>query len=312
MNLGKRSMVITMLFAILIGWLSIWFLTKSLRIIIYHVNKFKEGNLSSRIPNAEKSDLSELAVTYNAMAQTISDNIHEIESVNKFRKELLAHVSHDLRTPLTVIRGYVETLKMKGDSLEKSDRKEFMDIIEKSAFYLSDMVTDLFEYSKLETKKIAVNKIPFSITDLVMCVKERCHVLALEKNIKLEVSIDGEIPLVYADAGLIERVIQNIIDNAMKFTPNEGEIIINVFEKQDEVYIRIQDNGLGIGKQTKKIILNGGNRITLSGNNGVGLGLAIVKKIMDLHDTQMEVESNVNEGSTFQFTLPTYNVKLVL
>ena len=308
-KLSIQSTLLTMFFALLVGGASVWFLTKSLRVIIYYVNKFKEGDLCSRIPNAQQSDLSVLAVTYNNMAQTIAENIKEIESINKFRKELIANVSHDLRTPLTAIRGYIETLQMKDESIKVDDRNEFMTIIEKSACYLSNLVNHLFEYSKLETKDIELNEEPFYISDLIFDLRDRYKILAQEKNIQLLVMIKSPIPPVMADVGLIERAIQNILDNAIKFTPVGGKIVIYVSSKFEKVSIKIKDNGPGIQKQNQELIFNRYVQRTVTyKEEGIGLGLAIVKKIMELHKTNIKVKSFMNKGSVFEFDLPCYHI----
>ncbi|CAM1354178.1 MULTISPECIES: sensor histidine kinase [Tenacibaculum] len=308
-KLCTRTTLLTMIFAVFIGWLSIWFLTKSLRTIIHHVNKFKEGDLCSRIPNPYNSDLSVLAVTYNNMAQTISHNIKEKESINSFRKELIANVSHDLRTPLTAIRGYIETLKIKEGSIAINDRKEFMDIIEKSACYLSNLVNQLFEYSKLEIKQIEINLEPFYLTNLMLDIKQRYEILAKNKNIKISMIVKTSLPPVMADVKLIERAIQNILDNAIKFTPINGKITIYLSNKQGYVSVKIKDNGPGIYEHDQELIFDRHMKATLTNKEqGIGLGLAIVKKIMELHKTEITVNSYVNKGSVFEFNLPSYNI----
>ncbi len=129
MKLGLGASVLTMIFAVIMGLLSVWFLTKNLRSIIFQVNRFREGDFEGRIANAERSDLSTLAVTFNQMADTIVQNIDEIKSVDILRRELVANVSHDLRTPLTVMQGYIETLQIKKGSLNDVQNKEYLYII---------------------------------------------------------------------------------------------------------------------------------------------------------------------------------------
>lgn len=299
LNLGFTTCLITMLSALLLGLLSIWFLTKSLRTIIFHVNNFKGGDLTSRIPNPNKSDLSVLALTFNQMAETIALNIIEINSINKFRKELIANVSHDLRLPLTAIKGYVETLRLKGKVMSIDDKSEFMNIIEKSADYLGNMINQLFDYSKLDANNIKLFKESFSIGHLAFELKQRYEVIAKEKNIELILNIEKSIPKVFADKTLIERVIQNILDNAIKFTPEMGTVKIDVILGYEEINVSIKDSGKGIKKldNKKEIHFNG---------SGMGLGLAIVRKIIDLHKSDLKIYSKPNEGTIFKFSLPIY------
>ena len=309
MKLGLGTTLLTMLFAALIGLLCIWFLTKNLRSIIYQVNRFREGDLESRIANAETSDLSTLALTYNQMADTISQNIEEIKSVDVLRRELIANVSHDLRTPLAIMQGYIETLQIKEDQLDAHEKKQYVLIIEKSIKQLTKMVSQLFEYSKLEAKQMKPHKEPFAITDLIYDIKGKYQVLAKEKNIKLEVEIMGQTPLVFADISLVERVIQNLMDNALNFTPQNGDIGLIITHNKEQVFIKVKDSGPGIKKEEQAFIFDRFRQAeTTQKTKGNGLGLAIVKKIIDLHETNIKVISNSNTGSTFEFYLPSYNI----
>ncbi|CAM1341129.1 sensor histidine kinase [Tenacibaculum amylolyticum] len=299
------TLIITMILAMGIGWLSIVIISKSLLTIILYVNQFKEGNLDSRIPNANESNLSILATTFNEMADTIAANIEEIYSVNRFKKELIANVSHDLRTPLTVIRGYAETLKMNEDIITEQNKKEFLKIIEQSTLSLSNLVNHLFDYSNLDAKEIKPKRIVFNITELISTIIKRYTIITKEKGIRL-ISIEESPVFVYADKILIERVLQNILDNALKFTPTGGEISFKVEKKKEKTFISIKDTGPGIDEEEKKHIFK---RYTTSSTPeekmNIGLGLAIVKKIMDLHETDISIYcEGKNKGCIFEFYLP--------
>ena len=309
MKLGLGASILTMIFAIIMGLLSVWFLTKSLRAIIFHVNRFREGDLESRIPNPEKSDLSTLALTFNEMADTIVKNIEEIKSVDVLRRELVANVSHDLRTPLTVMQGYIETLEMKEGNLNEAENKEYLTIIRKSTRQLTQLVTQLFEYSKLEAKQVNPQKEPFAITDLIYDIQAKYELIAKEKNIELTTNFIEKTPLVFADISLVERAIQNLIDNALKFTPEKGQVAIMVSHDKENVIIKIKDSGAGISIEDQKHIFERFRQTdSKQKKKGIGLGLAIVKKIMELHETDIKVISKPNEGSTFEFYLPSYKV----
>ena len=307
MKIGLGAVVLTMLFASIMALLSVWFLTKNLRAIIFQVNRFREGDFESRIANPERSDLSTLAVTFNEMADTIVQNIEEIKSVDVLRRELVANVSHDLRTPLTVMQGYIETLQIKKGSLNDLQNKEYLYIIKKSIKQLTQLVSQLFEYSKLEAKQVKPQKEPFALTDLVYDIQNKYDLIAKEKGINLTAEFTEKTPLVFADISLVERAIQNLMDNALKFTPEKGTIKINIDHDNENVIIGIKDSGPGISKEDQKYIFE---RFRQAENkqkkNGIGLGLAIVKKIMELHETNIRIISRPNEGSTFEFYLPSY------
>jgi signal transduction histidine kinase len=304
---GAIYIVLTILIAFILGWLSIRFLTKNLRDIIQQVNRFSEGDFKSRIKNPEKSDLSVLALTYNNMADTIEKNIEEIKSVDVLRRELIANVSHDLRTPLAIMQGYIETLQIKKGKLSEQQEDEYIQIINKSTNQLTKLVSQLFEYSKFESKQITPQKEPFAITDLIQDIQSKYKLIAEEKNIQLSTTIQKDTPIVFADISLVERVIQNLLENALKFTPNGGSINIITGYDNNNVVIKIKDSGKGISLEEQKYIFE---RFRQADSNqkksGNGLGLAIVKKIIELHDSTINIISKPNEGSTFEFYLPNF------
>ena len=307
MKLGLGAATLTTFFALLIGLLAIWFLTKNLIDIIQTVKRFEEGDLDIRIENAESSDLSILATNFNSMADTIVSNMDEIKSIDSLRRELIANVSHDLRTPLAVLKGYTETLQMKEGSISENERKKYLDIIDGNADKLSNLVAQLFEYSKLEAEQVKPNKEPFAITDLAQDLIANYQVLGKKKGVEISMKVSNEIPIVFADISLVERAIQNLMDNALKFTPEGGTVTLNLEGTNQDVKIAISDTGIGI-KEDEQVQLFERYRQSkrANGKEGVGLGLAIVKKIMELHNTTIQIISKPNEGSSFQFWLPSH------
>lgn len=309
MRLGTGATIATLVFALLIGLLAIWYLTKNLRDIIFTVNRFQEGDLAARIDRAEETDLSSLAVSFNQMAETIVDNIDKITSVDRLRRELIANVSHDLRTPLAIIQGYIETLQIKNETLSEEEKLKYLEILQKSTGRLSHLVDQLFEYSKLEAKQVEPQKEPFPISELAMDICEKYQMLAEKKNITIDLKMEENLPLVFADIKLVERAIQNLMDNALKFTPDSGTINLEMKTSSSGVKILIIDSGPGIPENEQSYIFERYKKLGTSekSSTGAGLGLAIVKKILEIHNTTIEVISKPNKGTTFQFWLPVYH-----
>ncbi len=308
LRLGANMFFISLVGALLIGILAIWVLTKNLRSIIRTVTRFKEGDYEARIGKEEKGDFSLLADTFNDMADTINANIEEIKSVERLRRELIANVSHDLRTPLAIMQGFVETLIMKEDSLTGEERKKYLNTVLSSSERLSKLVAQLFEYSKLEAKQIQPQKEPFFITELLQDVLVKYKILAEKRGISLNLDYLKDLPMVFADVSLVERVIQNLMDNALKFTPDNGSITLKLIEEQNGIDIRISDTGPGITEEEQAHIFE---RYFKAKNNetkslGAGLGLAIVQKILEIHNATIQVTSKPNQGATFFFQLPAY------
>jgi len=307
MKLGLGATILTMLFAFIVSFLAIRMLTSSLKEIITKVRRFQEGDLESRVEEAESSDLSGLSLAFNDMATTIVRNIDDMKAIDSFRRELIANISHDLRTPLAILQGYVETLQMKGPSLDEADREKYLLTIHSSADRLSKLVSQLFEYTKLEAKQVIPQKEAFSMTDLALDLCNKYQVLATKKGLKLELKAEKNIPLVFADIGLVERVIQNLLDNALKFSSAGDEVALKLEANNKEVLITIKDTGPGIPENEQAFIFERYRKAPSDKQNtGSGLGLAIVKKIIEIHESAIKVISQPNEGTAFQFTLPAY------
>jgi len=313
LKMGLGSSLLTLFFAGVLGALSIWYLTKNLREINYAAQRFQQGDLAYRIKENDKTELTGLARTYNNMADTILSDMEKIKSLEKLRSDLIANISHDLRTPLAIIQGYIETLQMKEQELTNEERNDYLNKINASGERLSKLISQLFEYSKLEANQIEPQKEPFLISELANDVHRSYQVLAQKKNISLSLNMQAQVPLVFADISLVERAIQNLMDNALKFTPEGGAVTVEIKSLKKDVEISIKDSGPGIAKEHQQLVFER-YRQTKTGKEkeGAGLGLAIVRKIMELHNASIRVFSQPKEGTTFSFSLPIYQNGLSL
>ena len=309
LKLGGRDMLLALLSALALGILAIWLITKNLDKIITTVKRFQAGEMSARIPVKEGGGINDLAIAFNEMADTIVGNIENLKSMENLRRELVGNVSHDLRTPLAVIHGYVETLMMKSDQLTIEERKKYLKITLESTHRLKKLVEELFELSKLEAKQVKPKKEPFFIQDLISDICQKFELVAQKKDITLTSATSPTRSMVYADVSLIERVLQNLVDNALKFTPKKGQIMLEIDNSDQYVEIKVSDNGPGIPKEQIPFLFDryhiGDKRISLD-NNNTGLGLAIVKKILEIHNVTIKLSSKLNKGTTFSFQLPQY------
>lgn len=306
-RLGMGAIGLTMLFAAIIGLVSIWFLTKNLRLITGTVRRFHEGDLAARIDNPEKSDIEVFAKSFNEMADSIVGNMDKMKSVDLLRRELIANVSHDLRTPLAVLKGYIETLQMKRDILSETEKDEYLQITHTNVDKLSNLINQLFEYSKLEAEQVTPVKEPFSITELSYDIIAKFKLLAEQKKIELHLDNGQENCMVFADVSLVERALQNLIENALKYTEPNGKVTLSLDKRGKNIEIKITDTGTGIPENEQPFIFDRYKQAEKSNDKqGYGLGLAIVKKIMELHDTTITVLSKPKKGSSFIFNLPAY------
>ena len=309
LRLGVRSMTITLIAAALLSLLALGFITKNLRKIVTVVRRFKEGDLKARIKLKSKGELREFSDSFNDMADTIVKNKEEIKTMDNLRRELVANVSHDLRTPLATIQGYIETILIKSDSLSEDEKKKYMQTILNSTDRLKTLVSELFELSKLEARETKPSPEAFSIAEIVQDIQQKNKVIAEKKNIELSVNFPYDLPLVYADIGMMERVIQNLLDNAIKFTAENGKVLIKLIPQDDMILVEVQDSGQGISNEAIPHIFDRyqrNQRSALKENEGLGLGLAIVKRILEVHNLEIKVTSAENKGTVFSFNIPVY------
>lgn len=307
MKLTFESILITLVVALLIGLVLFGLLTRHLRKIVTTVEQFKDGNLHARVPKANsESELAVLGDTFNHMADTILQNIEELKNVDSLRRELIANVSHDLRNPLAIINGYVETLQMKGDRISQEDREKYLRIIGASTDKLSQLVSDLFDLSKLESGQMTLKMERMKIQELLFDSSLKYELLAQSKEINIKTQICQNLPLVKADLYLMDRVIQNLLDNAVKYTPEKGEILIDACESNGGVSIKIRNSGSGIPQKDLSSIFDRYYMIDKErkGIEGSGLGLAIVKRILEVHGSEIEIESDSVSYTEFAFDLP--------
>lgn len=232
-------------------------------------------------------------------------NITESVKLDNMRKEFVANVSHELKTPLTSIKGYSETI-MNGD-LTYQEIARFSKVINQEANRMDRLVADLLQLSRFDYKKVSWKKMMFSIVDLAQGVCEKMKYAAKEKNHKLECIVTVNPPNVYADRDAIEQVIMNIVSNSIKYTPEGGTINVYVGCINNNVYIKVIDNGIGIPEADLNRIFERFYRVDKARSRkmgGTGLGLSIVKEIIDGNDGTINIKSEVNKGTEVIITLP--------
>lgn len=304
LGLSIRSVVLILFISALVGLLAIWLITKRLNPIINGINQFREDKLDTRIAVRNGGELNRIGLVFNQMADTIQQNIQELKGIDNLRRELISNVSHDLRTPVASIQGYAETLMLKQDNITKEEQGKYLNIIFTSCGRLKKLVEELFELSKLETNQVKPNAEPFSIAELVYDVANKYRIISQKKGIGFNTVIAKDVPLVEADLSMIDRVLQNLIDNAVKFC-KEGDSINIEIQKMEagNVEVRVADSGQGIKQEDLPNVFQRYYK-GRSDHQSTGLGLAIVKKIIELHNSEIQVFSQFGKGTTFSFKLP--------
>lgn len=232
-------------------------------------------------------------------------DITEIRELERMRTEFVANVSHELRTPLTSIKGFVETL-LDGAIEDKLLARHFLDIINEESNRLSRLINDLLSLSRLEDKNASVNKIPVKLDGVIGNIISILHPQMKEKNLELETEI-GELPVIGADRDMMGQLLINLLDNAIKYTPEGGLIRLEARAVPQGVKVTVSDTGIGIPEESLPRLFERFYRVDKARSRemgGTGLGLAIVKHILEVHGGTIEVKSRLGKGTAFTFYLP--------
>ena len=255
------------------------------------------GDFRKRLNIKSNDEIGELAGTFNLMAVAL-------QNLEEMRRGFIANVSHELRTPMTSIRGFIEGIL---DGTIPPDRQEYyLSIVRDETNRLNRLANDLLDLAKMEAGEVTLNLKPFDINELVRRCIIKLETLLLSKNIFVEADFEEEGMFVNADADAIERVLYNLVHNAIKFTPENGRIKITTKAQKDKVLVSIKDNGTGIEKDELDMIWERFYKTDKSRSRdktGTGLGLAIVKNIINEHGQKIWVESEPGKGTEFIFTL---------
>lgn len=256
---------------------------------------------------ADEDEVASLEAAFDEMARRIEAQVAELQRLDRTRRELVANVSHDLRTPLAAVGGYLETLVLRKDRLSGAEREEYLGLALHHAERLGRRVGELFELATLDAREDEPAREEFSLAELVHDNLQKLHLRARENGVALSVEHPEDLPPVSADIGLIERVLDNLLDNAIRFTPEGGSVTVLLARRDGEVEVRVRDTGCGIPEGEIPRIFDRLYRSPYAGGretDGAGLGLAISARILELHQRRIEVESTPGRGTTFRFSLP--------
>jgi len=297
-----RGLALSVFMASVVGLILFSFLTRRIRSMSATVAEFERGDYHRRISTASTDEIGQLARTFNGMADTIVANIKSLKRTDNLRRELIANVSHDLRTPLASIQGYLETILMKEKQLSAEQRKSYLEIVLRDTENLSRMVHELFDLSKLEAQQILPAKETFSMAELVQDATLKFKEKASSLEIDLSAPKTDGAMRVNGDIGLLERALSNLVDNALDYTANGGSVEVRVVSSDKGVRVSVQDTDVGIAKQDIPHVFEryyrGGKKKSRK-SSSTGLGLEIAQKIVELHD------SIEGKGSIFYFDLST-------
>ncbi len=278
---------------------------------------FQNNVQTDRLKVSSRDEIDVLAATYDSMADQLLGQYKHLQASDKNRREFFANISHDLRTPLTTMQSYLETLVQRSDSLSASDRKRYLETAHKQTLRLRRLVMQLFELSKLTSGSVVLESERFSLLELSFDCIQQFSLEASQRGIVLAVKPSedhGQYYDVIADIGLIQRVFENLLANALRFTPAGGAITIELKrDRPNAVSVIVRDTGIGISEEQLHQVFSRHYPETVNGNKmasnndysgNAGLGLSIVKNIIELHGSSVQINSMENCGTQILFSLP--------
>jgi len=302
MNIRIFKSFFTMwLIALVFSSLLYYFISKKITMPIKKmsmaVSEFANGNFEKRVEYNCADEIGELAENFNIMASSI-------ENLENMRSTFVANVSHELRTPMTTISGFIEGIL--DGTIKEEEREKYLKIALDESKRLSRLVNDLLSISKMENGEYKLNKRIFNINELVKVALFKFEAPITDKNIEIDLDFSDDCRDVYADSDAITQVITNLIHNAVKFTPEGGNIALRTWIYGKKAYVEIKNSGHGIEKEKLKFVFDRFYKTDDSRSDdktGTGLGLFIVKNLINHHGEKIWVESEIDEFTKFTFSL---------
>jgi len=271
-------------------------MTKPLRDMAQAAGKMAQGDYSQRVQTASRDEVGQLAAAFNRMSA-------ELESVERLRRELVANVSHELKTPISALQARLENLL---DGVEAPD-PAVLQVMLQQAQRLSRLVDQLLDLSRLESGDIPLDRDAIDVASLVREVASEIGVSRADHLVDVRVEVPASLPPVWADRERVHQVLFNLLDNAVRYTPPGGEVVVSATPTGERCEIRVEDTGPGIPPEHLPFLFERFYRVDQArsrGEGGTGIGLAIARSVVDAHGGRIWAESDVGRGSVFAFELP--------
>jgi two-component system sensor histidine kinase SaeS len=279
---------------------------RTMREIVGSVRKISAGNLNTRVPVQSQDEVGELAAAFNDMLQRLEASLSRERSMQKARRELIGAVSHDLRTPLSSIRAMIESIN-DGVVTDEETIKRYLRATQSEVENLTQLIDNLFELSQIDAGVLKLNTHASFIEPIISSTLETMGAQAASCGLSLQGDVDQQLRPVKMDSVRIQRVLYNLVQNAIRHTPPDGSICIRALDVGKEVEVQIADTGEGISAKDLPRLFDRTFRADPSrsrSSGGAGLGLTIAKGIVEAHGGRIWAKSEVGRGSVFAFTLP--------
>lgn len=278
-------------------------LTAPVRALAEASDALRQGEPNPQLLVSGDDELAKLAETFN-LASSMAAEMHRLQAQDQKRREFVADVSHDLRTPLSVLHGYLETLRMKAGSLPPEESRRFLEVAVRQSEKLGRLAQELFELARLECDETAPRREDFCIAELSQDVVQKFLPQARNLNVALTAEWEPGLPPVNADIGMIERVLTNLLANALRHTPPGGSVRLTLARAGQAVEVGVTDTGCGIAAEYLPKLFDRDSPLSRRGSGAGGLGLVLVGKMLALHGVDIGVDSILGQGTALRFGLP--------
>ncbi len=318
-KIGLNAILLLLVYSGISGLVIMFWTTRRITALRDGVESFASGDLATRVPAGSGDEIGSLGRNFNNMARSIESMMGKLRDKEQFQRNLIANISHDLRTPMASMRGYVETLSMQGDNISATDRQRYLAIINGNLVHLDKLIDHMLVLSRFDSGQATFQMEDFPLVELADSVLLRCEGLAAERNISLDLNLESTDSLVHADPLQIAQVLQNLIENAIKFNRDGGKVIVGLKSVGNLMEVSVKDTGLGIDPEdlphifkrfytadkSRTRAVDGSGYAAVQDHLGQssGLGLAIASKIVAGHNSMLQVTSVLGEGPTFTFSL---------
>ena len=278
-------------------------ITKRFQSIVKTLGKHRSGDLTARVPAGGDDELAVVSLAVNEMAEAVAGTVTALHDKDTLRRELILNMWHDLRGPVTGIKGNVELLEVKEPASTNADRSIHYSRIRKSADLLTQLLSALHELAQLEAREnapaLAVTSVTALAEDIVLAFKMQAE----ERGVTLTLDVPQEELFVNCDSGMISRAVGNLLENGLRYTASGGSLSVQLTPSENTVLLSVRDTGIGIPAESLPHLFERSFQVSGRENGAAGLGLSIVRCIIEAHGSSIQVESRETEGTTFSFAL---------
>lgn len=279
----------------------------------FHAATFAADSAPAHSALSQGDEIERLATLFKDLSDRVRSQMATLRDTDDMRRSMVANISHDLRTPLTTLQAHLDTLSMKDGELTTAERRQYLATAIAQCQRLTRLIVQLLELAKLDAGQVVPLPEPFQLTELVQDIAQKFSLTAAARAVSLRADCEGDLPLVVGDISLIERVIDNLVENAIQHSPPGGTVVLGAATgTRGHVRIEVEDSGPGIPAEDRGRIFERffrGDRSRPGRPANAGLGLAIVRSILDLHGIAIAVHSEPGSGARFSFELPLHELQ---